>query len=165
MAAFEAELPPGLGGPGEYRYSVEARYAYQVWDIPIALEGEGVADEAQLERLVESFHDAHERIFAVREPGQTVEMNQWKGRVTVTTEKPPVAARRDGAVAGDGVRRIAFLPELGEVEIPVHRGAELGPESSVEGPALVIEPETTIVVYPGWTAHVTDLGNYRLEFA
>jgi hypothetical protein len=27
----------------------------------------------------------------------------------------------------------------------------------------VIEPETTIVVYPGWTAHVTELGNYRLE--
>jgi hypothetical protein len=27
----------------------------------------------------------------------------------------------------------------------------------------VIEPETTIVVYPGWTAHVSSLGNYRLE--
>jgi hypothetical protein len=27
----------------------------------------------------------------------------------------------------------------------------------------VIEPETTIVVYPGWTAHVSALGNYRLE--
>jgi N-methylhydantoinase A len=165
MAAFESELPAGLGGPGEYRYSVEARYAYQVWDIPIPLEGEGVGGEGELERLVESFHDAHERIFAVREPGQKVEMNQWKGRVTVNTAKPPVAARREGAVAGDGVRRIAFLPELGEVEIPVHRGAELGADAAVEGPALIIEPETTIVVYPGWTAHVTALGNYRLESA
>jgi N-methylhydantoinase A len=165
MVAFESQLPEGLAGEVERRYSVESRYAYQVWDIPISLQGEGVADERALESLTESFHDAHERIFAVREPGQKVEMNQWKGRVVVTTAKPPVAARRDGAVPGDGSRRTAFLPELGEVEIPVHRGAELSVGEQVEGPALVIEPETTIVVYPGWTAHVTDLGNYRLESA
>jgi N-methylhydantoinase A len=165
MTAFEAGLPAGLGGEVERRYSVESRYAFQVWDIPISMEGEGVADEGDLERLIESFHDAHERIFAVREPGQKVEMNQWKGRIVVTTAKPPVAAHRDGAGAGEGARRLAFLPELGEVEIPVHRGAELASGGEVEGPALVIEPETTIVVYPGWTAHVTELGNYRLEFA
>jgi N-methylhydantoinase A len=163
MAAFEAELPAGLGGPGERRYSVEARYAYQVWDIPIALTGEGVGSESELEALVDSFHDAHERIFAVREPGQTVEMNQWKGRVVVTTAKPPVAAHREDRAGAEAPRRSAFLPDLGEVEIPVHRGAQLGPESPVEGPALIVEPETTIVVYPGWTAHVTELGNYRVE--
>jgi N-methylhydantoinase A len=165
LVAFETELPAGLGGEVERRYSVEARYAYQVWDLPIPLDGEGVGDDGALESLIESFHDAHERIFAVREPGQKVEMNQWKGRVVVRTAKPPIAARRDGAVAGEAPRRTAFLPELGEVEIPVHLGANLGPETPVEGPALVIEPETTIVVYPGWTAHVTELGNYRLEFA
>jgi N-methylhydantoinase A len=165
MLAFESELPEGLGGEAELRYSVDARYAYQVWDIPIALGGEGVGDEKELETLIESFHDAHERIFAVREPGQKVEMNQWKGRVVVTTAKPPVAAKRDGATGGEAQRRVAFLPELGEVEIPVYLGAQLGPDSQVEGPALVIEPETTIVIYPGWTAHVSELGNYRLEFA
>jgi N-methylhydantoinase A len=165
MVAFEAGLPAGLAGEVERRYSVESRYAYQVWDIPISLEGEGVADDGALQSLTESFHDAHERIFAVREPGQKVEMNQWKGRIVVTTAKPPVAAHRDGASGGDGARRLAFLPELGEVEIPVHRGAELASGEQVEGPALVIEPETTIVVYPGWTAHVTGLGNYRLEFS
>jgi N-methylhydantoinase A len=163
LIAFESQLPAGLAGEVERRYSVDSRYAYQVWDIPIPLEGEGVADEAALESLAESFHDAHERIFAVREPGQKVEMNQWKGRVVVTTAKPPVAARRGGALAGAGAQRRAFLPELGEVEIPVRQGAELASGEAVDGPALVIEPETTIVVYPGWTAHVTELGNYRLE--
>ena len=88
-----------------------------------------------------------------------------KGRTVVRTAKPPVAAHRDGATATEARRRTAFLPDLGEVEIPVHRGGDLGQGSSVEGPALVIEPETTIVVYPGWTAHVSELGNYRLEHA
>jgi N-methylhydantoinase A len=165
MQAFESELPGGLAGEVERRYFVEARYAYQVWDLSIPLDGEGVADGAALERLIGGFHDAHERIFAVREPGQKIEMSQWKGRVVVSTAKPPMAARRhDGAAAnGSRARRRAFFPELGEVEVPVHLGEQLAPGSSAVGPALVIEPETTIVVYPGWTAHVTALGNYRLE--
>jgi N-methylhydantoinase A len=165
MLAFESELAPGLAGEVQRRYFVEARYAYQVWDLLIPLEGERVEDEQALERLIESFHDAHERIFAVREPGQKIEMSQWKGRVVVATAKPPAGARREG-FAGNGEAgrsRVAFFPELGELEIPVHLGEQLAPGTSARGPALVIEPETTIVVYPGWTAHVTELGNYRLE--
>ena len=166
MLAFEAELPAGLAGEVSRRYFVEARYAYQVWDLSIPLEGEEIADEAALARLIESFHDAHERIFAVREPGQKIELSQWKGRVVVETAKPPLAAVRELSQNGAApARRVAYFPELGEVEIPVHLGTTLAAGTSVTGPALVIEPETTIVVYPGWTAHVSDLGNYRLELA
>jgi N-methylhydantoinase A len=166
MRAFAAELPEGLAGEAQLRYFVDARYAYQVWDLSIPLEGDGIEDEQALARLLESFHDAHERIFAVREPGQRIELSQWKGRVVIGTSKPPVAASRQVAADGRGPQsRTAFFPELGEVQIPVHLGAELAPGASVEGPALVIEPETTIVVYPGWTAHVSALGNYRLELA
>jgi N-methylhydantoinase A len=164
MLAFESGLPAGLAGEVQRRYFVEARYAYQVWDLSIPLEGEGVEDEATLERLIESFHDAHERIFAVREPGQKIEMSQWKGRVVVDTAKPPLAATRDPSAGRAAPHsRVAFFPELGEVEIAVHLGSQLAPGVSVAGPALVIEPETTIVVYPGWNAHVSELGNYRLE--
>jgi N-methylhydantoinase A len=165
MQAFEAELPQGLAGEVRRRYFVEARYAYQVWDLSIPLEGEGIEDEAALQALIESFHDAHERIFAVREPGQKIELSQWKGRVVVDTVKPPLAAERGELTNATGASqgRVAFFPELGEVEIAVHLGAELTAGSSIAGPALLIEPETTIVVYPGWTAHVSALGNYRLE--
>ncbi len=139
-----------------------------MWDLSIALEGETIADEQALARLIESFHDAHERIFAVREPGQKIELSQWKGRVVVETAKPPLAAAprelsQNGAARAGS--RVAYFPELGEVEIPVHLGGSLAAGTSVSGPALVIEPETTIVVYPGWIAHVSPLGNYRLELA
>jgi N-methylhydantoinase A len=164
LLAFESGLPGGLAGEVQRRYFVEARYAYQVWDLSIPLEGEEIEDEAALARLIERFHDAHERIFAVREPGQKIEMSQWKGRVIASTVKPALASVRqaapDGAAPG---ARVAYFPELGEVELPVHIGGALTPGTSVRGPALVIEPETTVVVYPGWTAHVSELGNYRME--
>jgi N-methylhydantoinase A len=164
LLAFESELPEGLAGEVQRRYFVEARYAYQVWDLSIPLEGEAIEDEAALARLIESFHDAHERIFAVREPGQKIEMSQWKGRVIASTVKPPLASVRQAAPEGAAPgSRVAYFPELGEVELPVHVGGALAPGTTVRGPALVIEPETTVVVYPGWTAHVSALGNYRME--
>jgi N-methylhydantoinase A len=164
MGAFEDGLPGGLSGQLERRYFVEARYAHQVWDVSLSLPDDGIADERALERVVAIFHDAHERIFAVREPGQRVEMSQWKGRVVASTAKPPLSAARDGStLAAETQRRRAFFPDLGELEIPEHLGDRLAPGASIPGPALVIEPEMTIVVYPGWTAHVTGLGNYRLE--
>jgi N-methylhydantoinase A len=161
MAAFESELPAGLAGSVQRRYFVEARYAYQVWDLSIPLDGDGIEDEAALAHLIESFHDAHERIFAVREPGQKIELSQWKGRVVAETVKPPLAGEREHA-PGEASSRVAYFPDTGEVELPVHEGAQLAAGEDVAGPALIIEPETTIVVYPGWSAHVSELGNYRL---
>jgi N-methylhydantoinase A len=37
--------------------------------------------------------------------------------------------------------------------------------ASIEGPAIIREPTTTVVVYPGSVASVTRLGNYLLEVA
>jgi N-methylhydantoinase A len=165
MSAFESELPEGIAAEGEQRYFVEARYAHQVWDLSIPLEGDGVADEEALGRLISSFHDAHERIFAVREPGQRIEMSQWKGRVSAATEKPALGGRRRHANGAPPRAHRAYFPDLGEIEIPVHAGETLAPGERLDGPALVIEPETTIVLYPGWHATVTSLGNYKLELA
>jgi N-methylhydantoinase A len=162
LRAFESQLPAGIAGEVRHRYFVEARYAYQVWELSIPLADGGVEDEDALARLIESFHDAHERIFAVREPGQRIELSQWKGRLVASTRKPPLAAEREHR-DGEGARRVAYFQELGEVEIDVREGECLSAGASVAGPALIVEPETTIVVYPGWSAHVSELGNYRLE--
>ena len=58
----------------------------------------------------------------------------------------PAYFRETGLAAGAELRRRA-LP----------RGAR------IEGPALIREPTTTVVAYPGSTVTVTALGNYLLE--
>ena len=37
------------------------------------------------------------------------------------------------------------------------------PDKIVEGPALIIEPNSTIVVEPGWSARLTGSGQLALE--
>ena len=46
---------------------------------------------------------------------------------------------------------------------PVYDGTKLGPGATIDGPALVDEPFTTVVVYPGQQARVDRFGNYAIS--
>ena len=49
------------------------------------------------------------------------------------------------------------------MDTPFHLGDDLLPGMVLKGPAIVEEPTTTIVVYPGSSATVTAGRNYLLE--
>jgi N-methylhydantoinase B len=46
---------------------------------------------------------------------------------------------------------------------PVYRGVDLRAGTVVDGPALIVEPTTTLVLYPGMRATASDHGAYRLD--
>ena len=116
----------------------------------------------------EAFHAAHERIFAVREPGQYLECLLWKARATAVLEKPALRPReRSGPLAEAGSstsRRTSARPASGRFR--VHDGdAARRRDDGSRGPAIIREPTTTVVVHPGSAAIVTRLGNYLLELS
>lgn len=159
----------GLAGNGvtEQRIerTVEARYAHQVWSLDIPLLPDRFENQAQVEELVESFHANHERVFAVSEPGQTIELVHFVGRLTAEPAKPPRGAARPDAgaeVPAPQLRKAHFRGH-GELEVTVHPGAGLKAGSKLDGPLLVTEPTTTIVVPPEWRLEVTPAGDYLLE--
>ena len=57
----------------------------------------------------------------------------------------------------------AYFPETGGALLPRYDGGSLPAGASIVGPAIIREPTTTIVIYPGSAATVTTLGNYVLE--
>ena len=144
-------------------FLVEARYRAQVWelDVPVPRRLESDADVRALE---EAFHLTHERIFAVREPGQYLECLLWKARATAVLAKPELRARELPAAAAEPEAAVeAYFRETGLGPVPRHTGAQLPAGTRIEGPAIVKEPTTTVVVYPGAAAVVTPLGNYLLD--
>jgi N-methylhydantoinase A len=146
----------------------EARYQFQVWDLDTPLPVRRFRDANDVAALVDAFHDVHERVFAVRDPGSQVECMNWKGRLTIgigrEVQPGPATPAADGlkAPAPSG-RRAAYFGEGAMVSTPVYRGADLQPGQRVEGPAIVEEPTTTIVVYPNMSAHVSGAGNFILN--
>jgi N-methylhydantoinase A len=142
---------------------VEARYPYQVWELDVPLPVERFSLERDVVALADAFHDVHERVFAVKEPGQQVECVYWKGRATAklatVSAAPKERPSQDGALEG---RRMTYWGGEAPVEAPIYMGERLAPLAHIEGPAIVQLPMTTIVVYPDWSLDVTDAGDYAL---
>jgi N-methylhydantoinase A len=143
-------------------FFVEARYRAQVWELDVAIPRRLETDE-DVRTVEESFHATHERIFAVREPGQYLECLLWKARATAVLEKPALRPREVDASAAEESWADAYFKETGFRPVPRLYGAALPAGTRIEGPAVIREPTTTVVVYPGSAAVVTRLGNYLLE--
>jgi N-methylhydantoinase A len=161
------ELYERLQTPPELRsteFFVEARYPYQVWELEVPLAAGRFDGPADVERMVQEFHRVHERVFAVSEPAQHIECIYWKGRATARLPKPALPRRAaNGAGPPRPVAvRAAWFGECGALDTPQFRGEALMPGQRVVGPAIIQEPTTTVVVYPGWTAAVTPSGDYLL---
>jgi N-methylhydantoinase A len=163
LARFGDTLAGGVEGVRVERF-VEARYAHQVWTLELPLGELELSSAGAVDGVVDAFHDLHERIFAVRDPGQRVEILQCRGRLVARPLRPPRASGlpRPRAAAPPRTRR-AYFPDHGEVALAVHEGDSLAPGARLEGPLIVTEPSTTVVVPPGATLQVTELGNYLLE--
>jgi N-methylhydantoinase A len=146
-------------------FLVEARYRAQVWELDVPVPRRLESDE-DVHAVEEAFHATHERIFAVREPGQYLECLLWKVRATAALEKPELRARDFPAGPLEAETTVeAYFRETGLGPVPRYDGAALAAGTRIEGPAVVREPTTTVVVYPGSAAVVTPLGNYLLELA
>jgi N-methylhydantoinase A len=99
----------------------------------------------------------------VSQPGHTVELLTWKARLIGDLQATEKLLGPGAAGSGEVRRRRAYFPETGWVDVEVHDGATLRPGAAVAGPALIAEPSSTLVVYPGMTARVTDHDNYLVE--
>ena len=122
-------------------FFVEARYPYQVWELEVPLGAGSFADDGDVERMVEAFHDVHERVFAVKEPGQYVECIYWKGRATAALPKPrlPHEANGAGPPTRSGLRRARSASTA--VDAPIYLGSTLSAGQRLSGPAIVEEPD------------------------
>ena len=143
-------------------YFVEARYKQQVWELNVALPFDRVRSDEDVRAIEQAFHEVHQRIYAVHEPGQYLECLVWKVRATAELAKPAITGAAAGGSAAPEIAPLYFRG-LGRIDGPRHDGTALAGGDHVDGPAVIREPTTTIVVPPGARATVTRSGNYLID--
>ncbi|MFG1687022.1 hydantoinase/oxoprolinase family protein [Nonomuraea sp. NPDC049269] len=152
----------------ERHYLVEARYPGQVWDLEVELPFSRIRTDEDVEILRRSVSEAHERVFSVAGVGD-VEVLVWRGRLTADAQRPRPATSVIGGEASDGPEphhtRHAYFTEGGSFDVPVYLGDALRPGHHVNGPALILEPTTTIVVYPDADVNLTPSGHYLMTIS
>lgn len=146
------------------RRSLDMRYVGQVHECTVDVEPFPI-DEAALERLKAAFHARHEELYTYCEPGSAVEVVNLESAITGRVDRParPSLPPGSGAdAARRGTRPMIFEAGGAGREAPVFDGARLGAGDVVEGPAVIQEVTTTLVVEPGWTAALDVNGVYVL---
>ncbi|MEN9728596.1 MAG: hypothetical protein RL434_2962 [Pseudomonadota bacterium] len=145
----------------EKQYFVEARYRYQVWELDVEVPAGHFADQAAVDALVQDFHRVHDRVFAVTDENNAVEFLNWRGRLIAKVNAPtlePGKVLAEQHARADRTRQCYFGD--GHLETSVFLGKKLPAGARIEGPAIIEEDTSTLVVYPGAVAHVSPGGRY-----
>jgi len=146
-------------------YFLEARYLFQVWELDVPIGIQRFRDQEDVDALVAAFHEVHERVFAVRDEDSQVECLNWKGRARIRLPHPPeiMSAIETSGDNAPVAHRSAYFGSIGRVETPIYHGNALCRGAHISGPAIIEEPTTTLVVYPGMSARLSNADNYLLE--
>lgn len=161
-----AELAPADLAPDAVRTDLFVQMAYQGqnFDMSVPVPEGPALDAGGLMDLAARFHDQHEqdRGFAFRQQQPLV-----RGVRIVAVGATPKPARLGsaGQVTEPDMARTGTRPAFfdgGFVDTPVYDGPRLGVGATVNGPALIEEPFTVVVVPPATTATLADHLGYEL---
>jgi len=114
-----------------------------------------------IDAVEERFHREHERAYAYSDEDQPVEIYGLRVTGRGLVEKPEFPDIGDGDVAAARTdTREAYFTDVGEyVETDIYDRTLLGEGDTFEGPAVVEQMDSTIVVPPGASAEVDEIGN------
>ena len=151
-------------GAMRFEHEADLRYAGQQWDVRVA------DAEADVAGLRASFEREYDRLFGHVQPDSTVELTKLRvvGIGTLPTLEPVRAEPGGPAPVPASTREVyAFGPRgepLGFAPTPVYRGAGLLPGHRLDGPLLVEEQTTTVVVGPQDRLEVLASGDLFVGF-
>jgi N-methylhydantoinase A len=134
--------------------TADMRYVGQSHELTVPLDGQRVT-ASTLSQVSKDFTASHERVYGHSDPEGQVEVISLRVTVILPQKAPLVRRTADGAHRAG--QRDVYLPEVGGYEaIPiVPRNAIDG---AFDGPAIVTQDDTTIVVRAGWRVRAAEAG-------
>ncbi|MPZ51789.1 MAG: hydantoinase/oxoprolinase family protein [Acidimicrobiia bacterium] len=136
-----------------FRYGIDARYQGQGNEITIWV-GEGERWPLSYEATNRTFAKEYEAVYGLSIPDVPVEVVTWRLSAAAPTPTVELGASHKGAASAQPKSKRSVVFERGEaaIDVPVFERDQLEPGVSMTGPRLIEEPETTIVLRPGWSA-------------
>jgi N-methylhydantoinase A len=136
------------------RRGVEARYFGQTHtvtiDVPVA------SNPAQ---IVEAFHRRHEALYSYQIPSREVEFVTWRLTTVIANRTRQSQRRRGNDGQLESLRTLTMIIRGESVEARVYDRSTLPVDSVIEGPALVVQMDSSILIPPGDLASVDGHGN------
>jgi N-methylhydantoinase A len=144
---------------------VEDSLADGVEDSPYGCE----IEPSHLEEIAARFHAAHERLYTYSTPENPLEIMAFRITAVGAVDKAPLEGQGEPEEGADiqgalKSRRPVYFEEYGRFrDTPVYDRSRLRPGMQAEGPAVVEERITTVIVHPGWRLSIDAFGNIVME--
>ena len=148
----------------DIKYSADLRYIGQFNEVEVALADGAQLTDKSVEDLSAAFHLKHDSLYGYSMPDAGVELINLRITARGKTEKPAQERHEKGAVDPDhallGARDAWFAGDF--VDTPVYEGLKLANGNRVSGPAIIVQPTTTIIVPPDFELLCDEYNNYLM---
>ena len=136
-------------------YAADMRYHRQGYEIPVSLSPDEVR-ESGLGDLEERFNVLHEQLYGFRMNETEAEIVNLRAIGFGSVPKPELPTGALGPEDGSGAVVEEHAVVFGGEELPtkVYDRSKLAPGMSFDGPAIVVEFDSTTVVLPGYSARI-----------
>lgn len=143
----------------------DIRYVGQEHTVKVPVPA-GDLGETEIKQVIESFHNAHEQLYTFKLEDAETEIVSLHLTAFGSVQKPKLAElEKTDATLEDALIEVrpVLYEEEGWVDTHVYNRHKLGAGMTIEGPAIVEEPTSSTVVYPGQTLTVDKYGNLIIE--
>jgi N-methylhydantoinase A len=146
------------------RRIADVRYFGEGHEVQVEIP-EGLEGEASVAHMWKEFHRVHDRTFGFHYEGdQDVELVNLRIQAIGIQHRPDVKEADGRSEAGQPFgRRRVFWRKDGWVESPLYRRTELAVGQKIEGPAIIEEYGSTVVVPQDWASSPDRFGNLIME--
>ncbi|WP_165899840.1 hydantoinase/oxoprolinase family protein [Borborobacter arsenicus] len=172
LLAAENELREQLSRDGiatdrqRILFSADQRYQGQYHEINVVLADGSVSTLPDARGIAARFHEAHDLAYGYANPDATVEITNLRIDAIGVLDKPTLGQHGEaGNPQPAGTRDLFF--EIGGAAhpTPIYLRDDIGPGSTVEGPAIIQQYDSTTVVLPGQVAEGVEHGFIRIKAA
>ena len=151
----------------KYARVVDMRYEGQEHAVRVPVPSDAELKKEGMKALQERFDFLHEQAYAHASPGTPTELVNLRLTASVESKKPLMleieSGSGDGSSALKATRKVYFKNADGEVDCPIYDRGKLGAGDRFEGPAVIEEWNSTVVVNPGQQLHVDAYGNLMIS--
>jgi N-methylhydantoinase A len=151
-------------GTPQLALELDLRYVGQSYELSVPLASPITPDHVM--DAVDTFHDRHRERYGHADPDEPVEVVALRVRGRIDTPSPPLPREPEPdpplSAAQIGSRPVWFDAD-GPTDTTIYDRTDLHHGHAFDGPAVLHQYDTTIVVPPGWHARVDARQNVWIE--
>lgn len=146
---------------------IDMRYLGQTHEVTVPIRSRTKrVTELNVKKTIQDFHEMHEQLYSFKRPEAPVEVLNVRAdivgvRETVKYKSLPFSGE-DPSPAHKDTRRVYF-EGTDYVNTEIYDGTRMMPGNLLTGPAIIEEPDSTIVIYPGQEAMLDHYQTYVIE--